>query len=101
MINDDHDGDVDGDADVDADNESEDNKYLQVDEQKIKCKVGKPVSKKIPWKNEENKVMSQQLLSSDEEIMQVKVDQVELSPGEATHFKIKILPGGGVGENTV
>lgn len=88
--------------DTDAnDNESEDNKYLQVDEYKIKCKVGKPVSKKIPWKNEEKTHMSYQLLSSDEEIMQVKIDQVELKPGESTHFKIKILPCDSVGENTV
>jgi len=72
-----------------------------VDEYKIKCKLGKPVSKKIPWKNEEKTLMSYQLLSSDEEIMQVKIDQVELKAGESTHFKIKILPGDMVGENTV
>jgi len=33
--------------------------------------------------------------------MQVKIDQVELKAGESTHFKIKILPGDMVGENTV
>jgi len=33
--------------------ESQEQQYLQVDEYKIKCKVGKLVSKKIPFTNRE------------------------------------------------
>jgi len=33
--------------------------------------------------------------------MQVKSEQVELEPGEASHFKIKVLPSMEVGESTV